>query len=145
MAWLTDEQLVAQTGEHATGPELALASSVITTYAGVDEAMPAEAISARDRRTLARATGWQVLWMKNQPGHLTHRQVDYSPSADGTSADRRSQADQDLAPLAQRELKNLSWNGTRVVDLSGRRQVPKGALMTDFLNESSDYWSVPNA
>lgn len=145
MAWLTDEQLSNQTGEHATGPELALASSIITTYSGVDEDMPADAISARDRRILGRATGWQVIWMRNQPGHLTHRQTDYSPSADGTSAQRRSQADQDLAPLAQRELKNLSWNSTRVVDLRGARLIPKGALMTDFLNESSDYWSVPDA
>lgn len=145
MAWLTNEQLTAQTGMSATGPELALASSIISTYAGVDEEMPAEALSARDRRILGRAAGWQVIWMRNQPGYFTYRQTDYSPSADGVSSDRRSQADQDLAPLAQRELKNLSWNGTRVISLSGRRQVPKGALVTDFLNESSDYWSVPDA
>lgn len=145
MAWLTNEQLMTQTGESATGPELALASSIITTYTGAAEDLPEGALSARDRRILGRATGWQVIWMKNQPGHLTHRGVDYSPSGDGNSSDRRSQADQDLAPLAQRELKNLSWNGTHVIDLRGRRTVPKGALMTDFLNESSDYWSVPDA
>jgi hypothetical protein len=145
MAWATLQQVKDVTGKDVTDEALAVASSVITTYAGADDEAPDGTISGRDLRILRRATAWQAIWMPNQPGHLEHRGVDYSPSTDGASSDRRSQADQDLAPLAQRELKNLSWFGTRAVSLRGRRRPPKGALLTDWLNETSDCWSVPGA
>lgn len=146
MSWLTDEELVDQTGHHATGPELALASSVITTYADMPEDLAEDRISARDRKRLARATGWQVIWMKNQPGHLTHRGVDYAPTADGVSGQRKSQAEQDLAPLAARELRNLSWvrSGSRSYRTT-RPGYVKGEHMIDFLSETSDYRTVPGA
>jgi hypothetical protein len=141
MPWATIQQVTDQTGKTVDASALALASSIIDTYAGTDPAMPEASITARDRAILRKATAWQAVWIAGQPGYLEHRGVDYSPSADGTSSQRKSQADQDLAPLAQRELKNLSWVGTGVVNLRGGRTVPKGALMTDFLNESSDWWS----
>jgi hypothetical protein len=138
MPWATIQQVTDQTGKTVSEEHLALASSIIDTYAGTDPEMPATALSTRDRAILRKATAWQAVWIGSQPGYLEHRGVDYSPSADGTSADRRSQADQDLAPLAQRELKNLSWVGTRVVNVRGGRTHVKGALMIDFMNESSD-------
>ena len=141
MPWATIQQVQDQTGKAVSAEHLALASSIIDTYAGTDPEMPPTSLTARDRATLRKATAWQAVWVGSQPGYLDHRGVDYSPTADGTSAQRKSQADQDLAPLAQRELKNLSWVGTRVMDLRGGRSVPKGALMIDFLNESSDWWS----
>jgi len=145
MPWATVQQVKDQTGKDVSVEDLALASSVIDTYAGTDPELPEAALTARDRATLRKATGWQAIWIGNQPGLLTHRGVDYAPSADGASADRKSQADQDLAPLAQREIKNLSWMGTRVINLRADRRIPRGALMIDFLNESSDYWTVPDA
>jgi hypothetical protein len=145
MPWASVQQVKDQTGKDVSVEDLALASSIIDTYAGTDPEMPEASITARDRATLRKATGWQAVWIGKQAGYLEHRGVDYAPSADGASADRKSQADQDLAPLAQREIKNLSWLGTRVVDLRGARRIPKGALMIDFLNESSDYWTVPGA
>jgi hypothetical protein len=138
MPWATIQQVQDQTGKTVSAEHLALASSIIDTYAGTDPEMPTTSLTARDRAVLRKATAWQAVWIGSQPGYLEHRGVDYSPTADGTSAQRKSQADQDLAPLAQRELKNLSWVGTRVMDLRGHRSVPKGALMIDFLNESSD-------
>jgi hypothetical protein len=138
MPWATVQQVTDQTGQTVTTATLALASGVIDTYAGTDPEMPESAITARDRATLRKATAWQAAWIANQPGYLTHRGVDYSPNADGTSGQRKSQADQDLAPLAQRELKNLSWVGTRVMRVGPGRTHLKGAHMIDFLNESSD-------
>jgi hypothetical protein len=138
MPWATIQQVTDQTGKTVDTADLALASSIIDTYAGTDPEMPEASLTARDRATLRKATAWQAVWIAGQPGYLEHRGVDYSPTADGTSAQRKSQADQDLAPLAQRELKNLSWIGTQVVNLRSQRSVPKGALMIDFLNESSD-------
>lgn len=135
MSWATIEQVTDQTGVTVDQPALNVASAIIDTYAGVSEDMPEESISARDRGILRKATAWQAAWQGNQPGHVTHRGVDYAPSADGVSSQRRSQAEQDLAPLALRELRNLSWNSSRVRQLRDVRPLyPKGHMI-DFLRD----------
>jgi len=142
--WTTPADVLAITGATVTDEVCALASSIIDTYAGTDyDLMPVDSISARDRRVLAKAAAWQAAWIPGQPGYLSHRGAAQSANVDGTSRTKRSQAEEDLAPLALRELKNLSWVGTRVVDLRPGRLAPKGAMVFWLSEEYDAYhpWS----
>lgn len=135
MAWATTGEVLTQTGVTVSEAELAVASAVIDTYTGVDEDMPSDAISPRDRRVLRRATAWQAVWQRAKPGFLSDRETAADVSADGVDVRRESASDIVLAPLASREIKNLSWVGTRTVI------VPGAQLAGDprnFLSETSD-------
>lgn len=137
MTWATQIEVKTQTGMDVTEPTLALASAIISTYTGADEEVPEDAITARDRRLLARATGWQAIWLMSKPGLTTERESNQSTSADGTSIQRGAQSDVMLAPLAAREIKNLSWVGTRTA-LIPTIQERLGGL--NFLSETSDQY-----
>lgn len=76
---------------------------------------------ARDLEWLKKAVVWQAAWLPSQPGILG-RVMAQSVTQDGTSAQFRSAADQTLAPLAQRAIKNLSWMGSRSLRTTTRFQ-----------------------
>lgn len=135
MGWATVANVLSQTGEEVTEANVALASSMIDTYSGADEEMPEDAITARDRKFLKKATCWQAPWVRDHPGLLTERESAKATAADGTSVQRESGSDIMLAPMAARELKNLSWVGTRAAVANVETNPPAGM---DFLNERSD-------
>jgi hypothetical protein len=136
MPWATVEQVTAMTGQTVDPVDVALASAMIDTIAGTSEDMPEDSISARDRGHLRKATIWQAIWIKGKPGLLTHRESHKSTSADSVMVTRESRSDVYLAPLADRELRNLSWYSTRSqYQPPPPRQLPPGL---DFLNERSD-------
>lgn len=134
MAWATIEQVAGQTGVEVTAETLALASAIIDTFTGADEEMPEDAITAQDRRYLRRATAWQAVWTAPKAGLITERENASTLTSDGQTVAREDRADALLAPLARRELMNLSWIGTRTV------RVPRSpsADRRNFLNEASD-------
>jgi hypothetical protein len=120
MAWATLDDCEDITGSEpgivpgvttTAAGTLALAHSIVRTHVGRTEAA-ANAMTARDLVWLREAVCWQAAWLPGQPGLLQRVGVQ-GVSQDGLSAQYRSHADQLLAPLAQRALKNLSWMGTR--------------------------------
>lgn len=137
MPWATIEQVTAMTGVTVDAVTLTQASAMIDTYAGVTEEMPEDSITARDRGHLRKATIWQSAWLSGKPGILTQRETARSTSADSVTITRRADVDVMLAPLAARELRNLSWYSTRsvIVPSIGQRRLPPGI---NFLNEESD-------
>lgn len=139
MPWATVDQVQAMTGETVSAQDLAVASAMIDTKAGVSEDLPAEALSARDRATLRKATIWQAPWVKANPGLLTDREASSSTSAAGTSDRRESVTAIMYAPLAILELRNLSWAGTRTEYVPPVRPAPPSAA---FLNEASDAYGT---
>lgn len=124
------------TGEAVSMVDVALASAMIDTFAGVTEDMPEDSITARDRGHLRKATIWQAVWVKGKPGLLTQRESHTATSADSVSVQRESRSDVSLAPLADRELRNLSWYSTRT---QYQPPAPRGLPANlNFLNERSD-------
>lgn len=135
MPWATVQQVLDVTGEDVSTADLAVASAMIDTKAGTSEDLPADALSARDRGILRKATIWQAPWIKANPGLLTDREAATQTSAAGTSDRRESITAIMYAPLAILELRNLSWAGTRTEYVPPTRPLPPNA---SFLNEASD-------
>lgn len=149
MTWATVAETALITGMStsgsATAADVAMASEVITIYANVTESASA-AIGARDLEWLRKATAWQAVWQKQQPGYATDRSVVASIMADGVREDfagfsvggTGGEWKIMLAPLAARALKNLSWKGSRTLR-TDRVEVPLGQnQVTGFLRDSGD-------
>lgn len=137
LTWATAAEVSAITGKTVSAENVALASSIISTFSGADVEAPAESITAVDRRHLKRATAWQAAWLASKPGLITERESAESITSDTQAITRGSRDDALLAPLAQRELKSLSWVGTRSVIVRGPRATPANM---NFLNEESDVY-----
>lgn len=136
MAWADGGQVEQWTGVAGISTAtLNLASSMIDTFTGADEDAPADAITVKDRKHLARATAWQAVWLAGKPGVITERENATSVTSDTQNITRADRADAMLAPLARREILNLSWVGTRSVIVP---PYSKTAASNNFLNEASD-------
>lgn len=139
MAWATVTDVGDITGVSVDAATVAQAQGVIEVYANrTDDAT--DGFSARDLGWLKRAVCWQAAWLKDQYGY-TSRQRARSTSQDGTSITRVADSDQDLAPLAARALKNLSWLGSRTTRARGIA-VPRGGLGwetdAEFMRDARD-------
>ncbi len=140
MVWTDPAAVLALTGETVTEQTCAIASAMIETVADFYSDEPETASTARDRRYAGRAAAWQAPWVRDHPGLLTERENATSVSADSTNVQRESAMDGMLAPMAKRELMNLSWVRTHTVRLRDDR-VRRLPDRLDFLNERSDpYW-----
>lgn len=139
MPWVTVDQVKDQTGETVLATDVAIASAMIDTKCGVSDEMPADSISPRDRKTLAKATAWQAAWIapRRAQGLLTQRENSKSTASSGVAVTRGADADALYAPMALLEIKNLSWFGTTRED---RRPTPPPAA--NFLNEASDCYGT---
>lgn len=134
--WATVDEVAELTGATVSDVELRRAQAVIDIYSN-RTAEASGGISKRDLNTLKQALAWQAEWMPSQAGYAGRTTVD-SVSQDGQSVQYRSQSDQDLAPLASRALRNLSWKGnrtTRIPELGARR---RGLFLQDYTQERSD-------
>lgn len=138
MAWASVEEVESVTGRTFTSETVALASSMIDTFTGADEEMPADAITTLDRKHLRRATAWQCFFAV-KPGLLEERESVTDVSSDAQRIAREDRADIVLHPLARREIVALSWVGTRSVFVP-----PSSPAQTyvNFLNEGSDSYGV---
>jgi hypothetical protein len=140
MAWATIADVLAVSGQDRDQAAVDLASSIITTYAGVSEDLPEDAISIKDREHLRRATSWEAAWLTptRMATLVTERENAKSVSADTVRIERETPADAMLAPFAQRELKSLSWVGTRSTRTLPRDPRAVAYDPMNFLNEASD-------
>lgn len=141
MAWgVTVSDVFNATGASATDPQIAVADAVVTIYVNRQSTASAS-ISPRDIGWIKSAIQWQTVWMPSQSGYNGRSQFD-SLSQDGLSIQSSAQWAKELAPLAARSIKNLSWKGSRTqrtpavvpgLDAYGQR--------LDFTLEASDRYS----
>lgn len=137
MSWATADDLLSYLGVSLQDPRyLTLANTDITVYTNRSQAASAS-ISNRDLLALKLATCYQAAWLPGQPDALTRVNVE-SSTVDGESVRFSSNAQQNLAPLAQRALKNLSWKGSRTLAILGENVPPGRAAIVDFTSEASD-------
>lgn len=141
-AWATPAQVLAVTGLERDSVACALASSMVSTYAGAYPDMPADSIGQRDRLILTRATSWQAAWLtpSRLASLITEREGAMDISADGVRVARRMAAEVVLAPLCIREMINLSWIGTSTVIVPPVSALRRSWDTINFLNERSDGW-----
>jgi hypothetical protein len=138
--WATVADVLAITGITRDQAAIDVASSMVSTYTGAYPDMPEDSISPRDRTILTRATSWQAAWLTptKMASVLTEREGSSSVSADGVRVERRMAAEDVLAPLCIREIKNLSWMGTRTILVPQVNQRQRTWEEINFLNEASD-------
>src|SRR5215207_6816019 len=138
MAWATADDLLNYLGVTLQDARfLTLANTDITVYANRSESASA-AISNRDLLALKLATCYQAAWLPAQPDALSRVNIE-SSTVDGESVRFASEAQQNLAPGAQRALKNLSWKGSRTLIIQGTDVALGGTRSSlDFTSESSD-------
>lgn len=133
MAWATAADVEAITGHGVDDPTLAQANAHIEIFSNRTPDAAA-GIGERDLYWLKQATCWQAVWLAQQPavdGRSTHTSL----SQDGMSVTYDAEHQLVLAPLAARSLRNLSWKGSRSLDV---RPVHAGPAAVDFTSERSD-------
>lgn len=144
----TAEQVQDITGVSGiSATSLAVANSIIEMTAGVfadaveqtDSTNPVrQYIADRDLRWLRMAVAWQAVWVDEHPDLLT-RDLTTSESADGQSATWGPDG-QILAPLAKRALRNLSWRGTRSIEI-GLGRIDQDGF--DYLDDRLPWTPLP--
>lgn len=134
MAWATTDDVSTITGITVTSAQLAQAHGVVELHAGRTQDQPTDTMRARDLGWLKRAVCWQAVWQKEQAGYTT-RVSATRIAQDGVDV-TLGPAGGELAPLAARALRNLSWKGTRSIRVAH----PGRALAhPDLIDYASDY------
>lgn len=116
-AWATPDEVNDLTGTTPSVADVKRAQGAIETIAGVyieDTAWPN--LGAADRRWLRNAVAYQAAFMASTPDYFERMRV-ASASQDGQSATYGVEA-LELAPLARKALRKLSWKGSRAVHLA---------------------------
>lgn len=116
-AWATPQEVGDVTGAVVDVPTVQRAQSAIETVSGVVvEAEQWDRLNPRDRRWLRNAVAYQAAFMVNAPDYFERMRL-ASDSVDGQSATYRADSIE-LAPMARKALRKLSWKGSRVVHLT---------------------------
>jgi len=135
MVWASAEDVLSITGASATAEDVALANATITVYSNRSYDA-SDSMTPRDLFWLKQAAAWQAKWLPANPGFGMNQSA-RSTSQDGVSTDRRAEWEENLAPMAARALKNLSWKGDRTERVP-RVDVPLGLAVVSFLEEYGD-------
>jgi hypothetical protein len=140
LSWGVDPARVLEdTGKTVDTTDIHRAALSIEMYSNRSEALSGD-MAPRDLVCIQRAVCWQVAWLTSQVGYYS-RSLAVERKQDGIEIDHGSQGDSwrewadTLSPLAARQLKNLSWLGTRVERTrpAGRRRAP------NFLTEDGTW------
>lgn len=115
--WATKADVATLTGATVSDAKVAQAQAAIETVTGivVDEAAWA-LLSAPDARWLRNAVAYQAAFMAASPDYFERQRIT-SGGQDGQSATFAAEA-HELAPMARKALRKLSWKGSRVVQLA---------------------------
>lgn len=137
--WASTDDVLNITGTVVTDTVLNVANSVITVYCNRSEEASA-GMGVRDLYWLTQATAWQAKWVASVPDYGL--QVQHSTlQQDGMSIGHRAEWEINLAPMAARALKNLSWKADRT-KRTPRIEVPIGMGVANFLNEAYDQYDM---
>lgn len=134
--WCTGAEATAITGTSVTDAQVQVAQGVIDIYSN-RTAAASGVFSVRDLGWLKAATAWQAAWQPQQAGYTGRLNV-FSTSQDNLFVQFRDDASQNLAPLAARALRNLSWKGKRTDRGATLGERPRGLFLQDYSNEASD-------
>lgn len=128
--WATAEDVQRITGKTVSDDSITVAQSVIELHCNRTEAASAS-FRTVDLTWLAQAVAWQSVWMK--PSYGTEAKIRQT-TQDGMqvvfSGAGEHDVNQELAPLAQRALKNLSWMGARTIG-------PRKPIVRNWLTDDS--------
>lgn len=115
--WATVAEVGDVTGVTLTTAQIKQAQHALETISGlVVDDVTITKLSARDRRWLRNAVAYQAAFMAPAPDYLERQRVK-SAGADGQSATFTADGSE-LAPLARKALRKLSWRGSRSVHLA---------------------------
>lgn len=132
-AWASIPDVAAITGITVDAATLAQAQAAIEIY--VNRTPDAdEAASARDLHWLKQAVCWQSAWLTEQPMYHARSTFEFQIQ-DGTHLRLNAGHELQLAPLATRAIRNLSWMGNRTLTIAPTATSAPIA----FNNEASDW------
>lgn len=132
-AWAGIPDVAAITAVTVDAATLAQAQAAVEIY--VNRTPDAdEAATTRDLYWLKQAVCWQAAWLTEQPMYHARSTFEFQIQ-DGTHLRLNGAHELQLAPLATRAIRNLSWIGRRVFTLTrGGTAAP-----IPFNTEPSDY------
>jgi hypothetical protein len=127
--WASTADVLDITGVIVIPAQLAQAQAVISVY--VNRTPDADAAaSARDLYWLKQAVCWQAAWLIAQVGYHA-RTTAKVQIQDGHHLHTEAPHQLQLAPLATRAIRNLSWVGNSVLSLADNARVPIPAFNTE--------------
>lgn len=126
-----------ETGENVSASDLARASSSVEMHLNATPGVSA-VLRKRDLHWIQTSIKWQAAWLPGQPDYAQRMDTE-SVSQDGASAKFKQVL---LGPLAKRALKNVSWKGSRTLEMLDQKYRLKkrpGTAVPFELEESDDY------
>lgn len=115
MGWASAEDVQRITGKTVEDTAIAVAQSVIELHCNRTEDASGS-FRTVDYKWLAQAVAWQSVWNQPNYGEATKvRQITQDGMQVVFSVSGEHDVNQELAPLAQRALKNLSWMGAQTL------------------------------
>ncbi len=134
--WSSVTRVSDLTGATVTEAELTRAEAVIGISCGRDpDITPLASLSVRDQSWLGKAVAYQAAWMRGQPDMFTRSSV--TTYSDNGQSLAFGPSGQELAPLARRALRRLSWKGSLSVAVRGQLEraelaAPVGGGVRDY-------------
>lgn len=114
-AWATPAEVLDVTGTEPTVADIRRAQAAIETITGivVEDDAQWNRLAPKDRRWLRNAVAYQVAFIAASPDYFERMRV-ASAAQDGQSATYGADV-HELAPLARKAIRKLSWRGRRVI------------------------------
>lgn len=144
MGWATTQDVTDIAGVTVTTAQLAQAQGTVEIHANRISGTAFDAtVSVRDLAWLKRSVCWQAAWLTEQVDFATRSSYDQL-SQDSTQHTTRAPSDIVLAPLAARALKNVTWKGSRTVNVRptyrrrGEALPGSSSTLLDYTLDSSD-------
>lgn len=142
MPAVTVADVKTATGTDVTATELLLATGIVEACAGVDLSTGTAYYRPSDLGKLKRAVVWQAVYVHGHPELLTAEPGLVSASANGASKTLEPGAETELAPLAARVLKGLSWR-SRVKTSLPERELDRSLRSQDPVHDEGRQQWVP--
>lgn len=144
---VTPARVLDETGATVSESTIKIAGGIVETYINRTQAISG-VLTARDLGWIQVAVQWQAAWLPEQPGFSGRMQV-VKQAQDGAgfelddSGGARDWAI-NLAPMAARSIKNLSWKGSRSLNMGTRRVTNRDlrAFLTDESDCLSDWQAI---
>ncbi len=144
--WATLDDVYTVTRREVSENSLVVAQAIIEDLAGTDQEFtdPDSNISGRNQRYLRKAVCWQAPWVESHPDILDVMDVT-GVSADGVSAQYKTDTAAFLAPLARRCLNRVTWLNGPIRVQGPRRAVVDAGNRDDAVRDDAFAWTPMRA